>query len=82
MNIGLSQKAKHPKDRLYELHNSMFNVKSSNMSCDYIEKDNTTGPICPALADNAQDRSQFSYAKPSEGGLISKMSSLTVDEKK
>jgi NAD-dependent SIR2 family protein deacetylase len=82
MNIGLSQKAKHPQDRLYELHGSMFNIKCSNTSCDYIEKDNTTEPICPALAGNSEDTPQFSYTQANEGGLASKRSSLNVDDMK
>jgi NAD-dependent deacetylase sirtuin 5 len=81
MNIGMSQRAQYPQDHLYELHGSMLNIKCSNASCNYIEKDNTIGPICPALAGDAESTSHFPYTKPSEGGLASKMSSLTVDNK-
>jgi NAD-dependent deacetylase sirtuin 5 len=81
MNIGRSQKAKYTQDRLYELHGSIFNIKCSNASYDYIKKDNTTEPICLAPAGNAENTSQFSYTKPSEGGFTSRLSSLTVDNK-
>ncbi|KAF4625073.1 hypothetical protein G7Y89_g13094 [Cudoniella acicularis] len=46
---GLSEKAKHPQDRLYPLHGSLLDIKCSNKDCDYIDKDNFQDPICPAL---------------------------------
>jgi len=45
---GLSHKAKHPKDRLYELHGSLLDIKCTK-SFDYIDKGNTTQPLCPAF---------------------------------
>lgn len=41
MNIdGLCTRAGHPTDQLLELHGSLFNLKCSNGSCNYIEKGN------------------------------------------
>lgn len=48
--IGLSPRAKHPADKLKLLHGSLFDVKCSDFFCDYVEKDNYTDPIVPALA--------------------------------
>jgi hypothetical protein len=51
---------KHPKDRLYELHGSLLDIKCSNMSCDYINNGNTTEPLCPVLAGDGDKFSSFS----------------------
>lgn len=48
--LGLSPRAKHPTDKLKLLHGSLFDVKCSDFFCDYLEKDNYTDPIVPALA--------------------------------
>lgn len=48
--LGLSPRAKHPVDKLKLLHGSLFDVKCSDFFCDYIEKNNYTDPIVPALA--------------------------------
>ncbi|KAF9700412.1 hypothetical protein EKO04_001623 [Ascochyta lentis] len=47
---GLSPRANHPADKLKLLHGSLFDVKCSDFFCDYVEKDNYTDPIVPALA--------------------------------
>lgn len=46
---GLSQKAKHPKDRIFELHGSLMDIKCTNESCGYVDKGNEDEPLCPAL---------------------------------
>ena len=86
---GLSQKAKHPKDRLYELHGSLMDIKCSNKECDYYDKDNFKEPICPALAVEdviehfAPAAKQSSKDKAAADDVTSKLSGLTVkDEKK
>ncbi|TVY39843.1 NAD-dependent protein deacylase [Lachnellula subtilissima] len=85
---GLSQKAKHPKDRLYELHGSLMDVKCSNTECDYYEKDNFTEPICPALAvENAIEAfaptaTQSLNDKASTEEIASKLAQLTVKRAK
>ncbi|KAH6633134.1 DHS-like NAD/FAD-binding domain-containing protein [Boeremia exigua] len=47
---GLSPRAKHPGGKLKLLHGSLFDVKCSDFFCDYLEKNNYTDPIVPALA--------------------------------
>ncbi|KAJ4354770.1 hypothetical protein N0V95_003543 [Ascochyta clinopodiicola] len=47
---GLSPRANHPSDSLKLLHGSLFDVKCSDFFCDYVEKNNYTDPIVPALA--------------------------------
>jgi NAD-dependent SIR2 family protein deacetylase len=47
---GLSPRAKHPAEKLKLLHGSLFDVKCSDFFCDYVEKNNYTDPIVPALA--------------------------------
>jgi len=49
-NIGLSQRANHPAEKLHLLHGSLFDVRCTEFYCDYAEKDNFTDPIVPALA--------------------------------
>lgn len=47
--IGLSPRAGHPVNKLHLLHGSLFNVKCTNFTCDYVGKDDFTDPIVPAL---------------------------------
>jgi len=47
---GLSPRAQHPTEKLKLLHGSLFDVKCSDFFCDYVEKNNYTDPIVPALA--------------------------------
>ena len=46
----MSQRAKHPSESLHLLHGSLFDVKCTSFWCPYLEKDNFTDPIVPALA--------------------------------
>ncbi|KAF2453753.1 NAD-dependent deacetylase sirtuin-5 [Lineolata rhizophorae] len=47
---GLSQRAGHPGDKLHLLHGSLFDIKCGEFFCDYVQKDNFTNPVVPALA--------------------------------
>ncbi|KAG9187288.1 NAD-dependent deacetylase sirtuin 5 [Alternaria panax] len=47
---GLSPRAQHPAEKLKLLHGSLFDVKCSDFFCNYVDKDNYTDPIVPALA--------------------------------
>lgn len=47
---GLSPRANHPEASLKLLHGSLFDVKCSDFFCNYLEKNNYTDPIVPALA--------------------------------
>ncbi|KAJ4371390.1 hypothetical protein N0V83_004607 [Neocucurbitaria cava] len=46
----LSPRAQHPASQLKLLHGSLFDVKCSDFFCNYVEKNNYTDPIVPALA--------------------------------
>ncbi|KAI4721411.1 SIR2 family histone deacetylase [Aureobasidium sp. EXF-10727] len=46
---GLSQRAKHPADKLQLLHGSLFNVKCTSFYCSY-HAENFVDPIVPALS--------------------------------
>ncbi|KAH7039511.1 DHS-like NAD/FAD-binding domain-containing protein [Macrophomina phaseolina] len=46
---GLCQRANHPAENLQPVHGSLFDIKCSNSQCSYVEKDNFTDPIVPAL---------------------------------
>ncbi|KAL8866864.1 MAG: hypothetical protein Q9174_006033 [Haloplaca sp. 1 TL-2023] len=46
---GLSPRANHPRSQLHLLHGSLFDVKCTTFDCNYLEKDNFTDPIVPAL---------------------------------
>ena len=46
---GLSQRANHPLANLQLVHGSLFDVKCINLQCAYVENDNFTDPIVPAL---------------------------------
>ncbi|KAI9776173.1 MAG: hypothetical protein M1835_005589 [Candelina submexicana] len=47
---GLSQRAKHPMSQLHLLHGSLYDVKCTGFYCNYVEQNNFTDPIVPALA--------------------------------
>lgn len=47
---GLSQRAGHPASQLHLLHGSLFDVKCTSFYCNYVQQDNFTDPIVPALA--------------------------------
>ena len=48
--IGLSQRAGHPREKVQLLHGSLFDVKCSDFWCKYKEQNNFRDPIVPALA--------------------------------
>ncbi|CAN9414594.1 unnamed protein product [Alternaria alternata] len=48
--ITLSQNVDDPAEKLKLLHGSLFDVKCSDFFCNYVEKNNYTDPIVPALA--------------------------------
>lgn len=45
----LSQRAKHPAENIEYLHGSLFDIKCTNAQCTYVESDNYTDPLVPAL---------------------------------
>lgn len=49
MLIGLSQRAGHPSGQLILFHGSLFDVQCISSDCGYVEQDNFTDPIVPAL---------------------------------
>ncbi|KAH6666969.1 DHS-like NAD/FAD-binding domain-containing protein [Halenospora varia] len=68
---GLSEKANHPRDRLYPLHGSLLDIKCSNRLCDYYDKDNFQDPICPALEVKDPKASFASKSKDTETEISS-----------
>lgn len=48
--VGLSQRAGHRSSQLHLLHGSLFTVKCTAYDCDFVQEDNFTDPIVPALA--------------------------------
>lgn len=49
VKIGLSVRAKHPDESIRYLHGSLFNIKCSVRSCDYMDDPKFSDPIVPAL---------------------------------
>lgn len=47
---GLSPRAGHRSSQLHLLHGSLFDVRCTAFDCDYVQQDNFTDPIVPALA--------------------------------
>lgn len=47
---GLSQRAGHSASKLHLLHGSLFDVRCTAFYCNYVESNNFTDPIVPALA--------------------------------
>jgi NAD-dependent deacetylase sirtuin 5 len=68
-SIGLSPRAKHPAEQLKLLHGSLFDVKCSDFFCKYVEKDNYTDPIVPALAIPADESDPTLNSARAECGL-------------
>ncbi|OAL53762.1 NAD-dependent deacetylase sirtuin-5 [Pyrenochaeta sp. DS3sAY3a] len=66
---GLSPRAKHPAEQLKLLHGSLFDVKCSDFFCKYVEKDNYTDPIVPALAIPADESDPTLNSARAESGL-------------
>jgi NAD-dependent SIR2 family protein deacetylase len=52
---GLSPRANHPPEQLKLLHGSLFDVKCSEFFCNYVEANNFTDPVVPALAPPSND---------------------------
>lgn len=52
---NLSQRAEHPSSQLKCLHGSLYDIKCSNESCDWIQKGNFDDPFCAALAPASVD---------------------------
>ncbi|KAI0097162.1 DHS-like NAD/FAD-binding domain-containing protein [Daldinia grandis] len=52
---GLSPRAGHPESKLGLLHGSILDNKCFNDDCDYIDRNNLSDPVCPALAPAAED---------------------------
>ncbi|POS68568.1 Sir2 family protein, partial [Diaporthe helianthi] len=48
LSPGLSIRAGHPTDRLRLLHGSILDIKCFD-ECGYVERDNLSDPLCPAL---------------------------------
>lgn len=48
---GLLIRAGHPKNSLYEIHGSLFDLKCTSFMCNYVEHDNFNNPLTPALND-------------------------------
>lgn len=46
---GLSTRAGHPASQLRTLHGSILDLKCSGDRCAYVDKDNRSDPLCPAL---------------------------------
>ena len=55
MRTDLSQRANHPTDQLRTLHGSLFDIKCSNTSCNWIQHGNYDDPFCPPLAPASVD---------------------------
>ncbi|KAL9619744.1 MAG: hypothetical protein Q9160_005675 [Pyrenula sp. 1 TL-2023] len=55
---GLSPRADHPETQLKSLHGSLFDIRCSRKSCDYLKKNDFTDPVVPALAIPTEDSSK------------------------
>ncbi|KAL8365271.1 hypothetical protein RB595_004194 [Gaeumannomyces hyphopodioides] len=51
---GLSQRAGHPPASLRPVHGRLFDLKCFG-GCGYVERDNFSDPLCPALAPSSAD---------------------------
>ncbi|KAJ0159916.1 NAD-dependent protein deacylase [Colletotrichum tanaceti] len=60
----LSPRAGHKTEQLQRLHGSLFDIKCANSKCDYIDRNNTLDPLCPALAPASQDVQDTSQTLP------------------
>ncbi|CAK9438579.1 uncharacterized protein LODBEIA_P28030 [Lodderomyces beijingensis] len=54
---GLSSRSNHHVDKLYEIHGSLFTLKCTSFSCNYVERNNFEQPLTPSLSDT-----QFEYS--------------------
>lgn len=52
---GLLTRAHHDPDRLLELHGSLFELRCTGFTCNYVEKDNFKHPLTPQLAGTEQE---------------------------
>lgn len=48
---GLLIRAGHPKETLYEIHGSLFDLRCTSFMCNYVDHDNFKNPLTPALND-------------------------------
>mmetsp|Transcript_2974 Transcript_2974/g.2899 ORF Transcript_2974/g.2899 Transcript_2974/m.2899 type:complete len:302 (-) Transcript_2974:38-943(-) len=55
---GLLIRAGHPKEKLHEIHGSLFDLRCTSFMCNYVDHDNFTNPLTKALADT-----EFEYDK-------------------
>jgi NAD-dependent SIR2 family protein deacetylase len=53
--LDLSQRAEHPSSQLKCLHGSLYDIKCSNESCDWMQKGNFDDPFCASLAPASVD---------------------------
>jgi len=79
---GLSERAKHPRERLYGLHGSLLDIKCTNKSCDVYEKEKTKGPLSSALVSNFDAPSFSSKPISDVEDINSKLSSMDLKEDK
>ncbi|ATY66847.1 SIR2 family histone deacetylase, putative [Cordyceps militaris CM01] len=52
---NLSQRAGYPLHQLHTLHGSLFNIKCSNETCDWMQLGNYDDPFCEALIEASRD---------------------------
>ena len=54
LRVGLSQRAGHSEPNLRLLHGNLLDIKCFD-ECGYIDRNNKSDPVCPALAPAAED---------------------------
>lgn len=59
---GLLIRAGHPKEKLHEIHGSLFDLRCTSFMCNYVDHDNFKNPLTNALADT-----EFEYDSTSQG---------------
>lgn len=52
---GLLVRAGTPKDKLYEIHGSLFDLKCTSFTCNYKDHDNFTHPLTESLRDTEEE---------------------------
>lgn len=55
---GLLIRAGHPKEKLHEIHGSLFDLRCTSFMCNYVDHDNFKNPLTKSLADT-----EFEYDK-------------------
>lgn len=55
---GLLIRAGHPKEKLHEIHGSLFDLRCTSFMCNYVDHDNFKNPLTKALAET-----EFEYDK-------------------